>query len=89
VRVQYGVVDPLPGDLVIAERTAHDLTELTCKRLQRKDGDEWVLCAESTRPEFAEPIRLGRPSLEHHNDNEVRIVGIVLKAHQQLFNRPL
>jgi SOS-response transcriptional repressor LexA len=86
VRVQYGVVEPMPGDLVIAERTAHDLTELTCKRLH-KDGDDWLLYAESTRPEFAAPIHIGQPSLDHHSDDEVRIVGIVLKSHQQFFTR--
>lgn len=80
VDYQDGVV-PQPGQLVIACREAHDLTEMTCKRLE-KDGEEWILRAESSRPEFQEPIRLGRPSAHLHIDNGVRIIGIVLRAHQ-------
>ena len=70
---------PQPGDLVIVERHVHDLVELTCKRLAR-DGDDFVLVAESTEPTFSEPIRLGRPDEGHFSDDEIRVVGIVLSA---------
>jgi SOS-response transcriptional repressor LexA len=85
LRVAFGEVEPEPGDLVIVERHAHDLTEMTCKRLDR-DGDEWMLRCESTKPEFRdEVIRLGKARRRHHIDTEIRVVGIVIKAHQSHF----
>lgn len=87
LRVSYGFIEPLPGDLVIAERHEHDRVEMTCKRLDR-DGDEWVLRYESTKEEYQdEVIRLGKPDADLYIDNEVRIVGIVLKAHQSHWRR--
>lgn len=86
LRVIFGEVEPEPGDLVIVQRQAHDLTEMTCKRLDRK-GDEWLLRCESTKAEFQEVIRLGRPSEDTFVDNEIRVIGIVVKAHQNHFRR--
>lgn len=86
LRVAFGVVDPVPGDLVIVERHNHDLVEMTCKRLDR-DGDEWILRMESSKPEFQDIIRLGRPSRDLFTDQETRVVGIVIKAHQNHFRR--
>lgn len=86
LRVQFGTVEPVPGDLVIVERLSHDLTEMTCKRLD-VEGEDWVLRSESTKPEFQEPIRIGRPDRGLFIDNEVRVVGIVVKAHQNHFRR--
>lgn len=77
--VKFSPIAPQPGDLVIAERHAHDLVELTCKRLAL-DGDEYVLLSESTEPEFQEPIRVGRPDESMFTDDEIRVVGIVLSA---------
>lgn len=57
---------------------------MTCKRLDI-DGDEWILRSESTKDEFREPIRLGRPDRDAFIDNEVKVIGIVLKAHQNHF----
>ncbi len=85
VRVAYGKVEPQIGDLVIAERTAHDLTEMTCKRLDQ-DGDDWILRCESTKPEFQKPLRIGRPDVDA-GDDETRIVGIVVNAQQRHFKR--
>lgn len=78
-------VEPLPGDLVIVERQAHDLVETTCKRLTRNPDGEWILCAESTKAEFQSEIPLGRPDRALFVDNEVRITGVVIKAHQNHF----
>lgn len=78
-------VVPQVGQLVIACREAHGLTEMTCKRLDR-DGDEWILRAESYSPEFQEPIRLGPVSSDIYVDNEIRIIGIVVRAQQSHFN---
>lgn len=86
LRVAFGVVEPIPGDLVIIERHSHDLTEMTCKRLDR-EGDEWIARAESSQPEFQEPIRLGKPDANLYTDTECRIIGIVLNAHQNHWRR--
>lgn len=86
IRVSYGQIEPQIGDLVIAERTNHDLTELTCKRLDR-DGDDWVLRCESTKPEFQAVIRVGRPDADAVTDDETRIIGIVVNAQQRHFGR--
>ena len=86
VRVAYGRIEPQVGDLVIAERSAHDLTELTCKRLDQ-DGDDWLLVAESTKAEFQKPIKIGRPDADGGTDDETRIVGIVVNAQQRHFRR--
>lgn len=84
LRVAFGSTEPRPGDLVIVERQAHDLTEMTCKRLDL-DGEVWVLRMESTMPQFQEVIRLGKPSEDLYLDVEIRVVGIVLKSHQSHF----
>jgi len=87
LRVQFGRVEPAAGDLVIVERHNHDLTELTCKRLDIDETGDWILRCESDRPEFLEPIRLGRPDADLFVDNEVRVIGIVIRAQQNHFRR--
>lgn len=86
--VKFSPIEPKPGDLVIVERHAHDLVELTCKRLAM-DGDEYVLLCESTEAEFQEPIRLGKPDADVFVDDEIRVVGIVLSAKLDLAPRGL
>jgi len=86
LRVIFSSVEPQPGDLVVVERVNHDLTEMTCKRLD-KDGDDWVLRCESTEPEYQEIIRIGQPDPENITDLDVRVVAIVLSAKQD-FARP-
>ena len=77
--VKFSAIPPRPGDLVIVERHNHDLVELTCKRLAM-DGEDYILLAESTEPEFSDPIHVGRPDNGMFVDDEVRVVGIVLSA---------
>ncbi|MBR7621456.1 hypothetical protein JKL49_18840 [Phenylobacterium sp. 20VBR1] len=86
LRVTFGVVTPQPGDIVIVQRNRHDLQELTCKRLEF-DGHNWVLRAESTRPEFQDPIVIGRPDDGHFGDDETAVIAIVLRSHQTLYKR--
>jgi len=76
-------VEPQPGDLVIVARQAHDLTEMTCKRLDR-DGDVYLLRAESTLAEFAEPIVIGSPDNNVLTDDTIQVIGIVLRASNNL-----
>lgn len=83
VRVAFGAIVPVPGDLVIVQRQNHDLIETTCKRLAVDDAGQWILRSESTRPEFQEPIVLGRPSRSLYVDNEIMIIGIVVSAQQR------
>lgn len=86
LRVAYGYVEPQPGDIVIVQRDKHDLHELTCKRLDH-DGQNYILRAESTRAEFQEPIVIGRPDENSISDDGIRIIAIVLRAHQSLYAR--
>lgn len=81
LRVYKGRLDPQDGDLVIVQRRRHDLMETTCKRLTR-DGETWVLIAESTKPEFAEPIVLGTPDRDFAGDDDIEVIGIVARAIQ-------
>lgn len=85
VRAIAGVA-PRDGDLVIVERTAHDLTELTCKRLH-VEGGQWVLRAESNSAEFNKDIMIGNLDENHHNDNETRVIGIVVRSYQSHLRR--
>ena len=66
------------------ERTAHDLRELTCKRIEiDQEGNYW-LHSESDDPRFAEPWFIGRPDNGHFTDMEVVIEGRVIRAVQLL-----
>lgn len=80
-RIPFGVAELRPGDLVIVQRHNHDLTELTCKRLDVDNGD-WVLRCESYEPEFQDVIHIGRPSEDAFVDNEISVIGVVLSARQ-------
>lgn len=84
LRVAFGSVEPRPGDLVIVERTSHDLTEMTCKRLD-VEGEDWVLRCESYEPEFQYSLKIGRPDNGIFTDDEIRVVAIVLSAQQRHF----
>lgn len=79
-RVPFGTGDYRSGDLVIVERTAHDLRELTCKRLRVDDGGQAWLESESTLPEYAAPWFIGKPDGDHHNDMEICVIGRVLRG---------
>lgn len=78
---------PQHNDIVIVERSDGHLVETTCKRLEIKADGVFVLHAESYRPEFDEPIFMGKPDSEDHSDGYVRIIAIVDKATIQLFKR--
>lgn len=79
-RVPFGSTEVRSGHYVIVSRTAHDLRELTCKRLEiDADGNYW-LHSESDDPRFAEPWLIGRPDNGHFTDMEVRIEGRVIRA---------
>lgn len=78
---------PQVGDYVIAQRQRGGLFETTCKRLAIDDNGDWELWAESTRPEYKDPIKLGRPDSDHFEDNETRIIGIVHRSYRSHFRR--
>lgn len=81
LRPDYDRVTPTAGDLVIVERRRHDLVEMTCKRLARV-GDDWELRPESNDPKFQDPIRIKDLRRDASDDEEVRVIGIVLEARQ-------
>jgi SOS-response transcriptional repressor LexA len=79
-RVPFGFADVNIGDLVIVEREAHDLREMTCKRLKVAANGDYLLCSESDRPEFADPIVVPRSSDDEYVDNGINLVGIVIRG---------
>lgn len=80
---------PEPGDIVIVQRCRGDLIETTCKRLERLSDGSYQLRAESTRPEFQEPIAIGKPDGDYFGDDEIRIIGIVNAAVTPVLRRGL
>jgi len=68
------------GDLVIVERQAHDLCELTCKRVEIDGDGVFWLHSESDDAEFAEPWRIGKPDNGSHHDAEIRVIAKVLRG---------
>lgn len=86
LRVTFGFTEPAAGDLVVVARTRHDLIELTCKRLDKEDG-QWVLRCESTKEEFQEPIWLGNADTNLVTDDGIEIVAIVLSSQQRHYRR--
>lgn len=78
---------PIPGDIVVVQRRRGDLFETTCKRLERADDGGFQLRAESTRPEFGEPIPIGSPDNGHFADEDICIIGIVNSAITHVFRR--
>jgi SOS-response transcriptional repressors (RecA-mediated autopeptidases) len=83
-RVPFGSADVRSGQYVIVSRTAHDLRELTCKRLEIDGEGNYWLHSESDDPRFAEPWFIGRPDDGHFTDMEVCIEGRVIRAVQML-----
>lgn len=68
------------GSYVIAERTNHDLREMTCKRVEVDDAGVFWLHSESSDPRYSDPWCIGKPDADHHVDSEVRIIGKVIRA---------
>lgn len=83
-------LEPEDGDYVIVEQQRSGLYETTVKRLARRDDGVWELCAESTLPEFREPIVIGKPDKPGHYDkmdDATRVKAIVVDAYLPLRRR--
>lgn len=78
---------PQPGDIVIVRHSRGDLVETTCKRLELLEDGTFQLRAESNRPEFAEPIWLGKPDKSYFADDGIEIIGVVNTAITKVFRR--
>jgi hypothetical protein len=78
---------PKHGDIVVVQRCRGELYETTCKRLEGLPDGTFQLRAESNRPEFSEPIYLGKPDNGHFADEETSIIGIVNTAITQVYRR--
>ena len=81
-RVPFGIGGFRAGDYVIVKRHAHELHEMTCKRVEIDDEGVYWLYSESSDPKFAEPWRAGKPDEAHHDDMEISAVGKVIRAVQ-------
>ena len=78
------------GDYVIVEQQRAGLYETTVKRLSRRPDGAWELCAESSLPEFREPIYIGKPSAPGRYDgmeDTTRVKAIVIDAYLPLRRR--
>jgi len=79
-RIPFGDREPESGALVIVQRSAHDLYELTCKRFVVDDeGVRW-LHSESTDPAHQRPMRVGKDGDGADSDVEIQIIGEVLRG---------
>lgn len=78
-RIPFGSGQYRSGSLVIAERTAHDLREMTCKVLRIDEDGVYWLHSESDQPQFQEPWRVGRPDEDHHVDHEIAVIAKVVR----------
>lgn len=83
-RIPFGTGSLKAGDYVIARRTAHDLHEMTCKRVEVDDDGVFWLHSESDDPRYQEPWRIGCPDEGHHTDIEVGIIAKVIRAVRNL-----
>jgi SOS-response transcriptional repressor LexA len=80
-RIPFAIGSFKPGNYVIVERTAHDLVELTCKRVEVDGEGVYWLHSESSDPRYQDPWRIGRPDEAHHADDvEIRVIGKVIRA---------
>jgi hypothetical protein len=79
-RIAFGSGAFKPGDLVIVERHSHDLRELTCKRVELDGDGVYWLHSESDQPQFQAPWPIGRPDTGVQVDNEVTVIGKVLRG---------
>lgn len=77
------LIQPMPGQIVIAQHNRGDLCEMTCKRLGRDANGQWFLMPESTRPEHQDRIPIGAPDADYALDDGIVIVGIVNAAIMQ------
>lgn len=80
-------VSPSDGDYVIVERSRGGLRETTCKRLRQRPDGNYELVAESSLPEFSEPMLIGKPDFNAETDDETRAVALVLSARLPLFRQ--
>lgn len=82
------------GDYVIVEKLQAALRETTCKRLALRPDGNWELRAESTLPEFRDPIFIGKPidrpdgpGFDGVTDDEIRVRAVVIDAYLPLARR--
>lgn len=75
------------GDYVIVQRKAHELVELTVKRLEIDDAGQHWLHSESSDERYKEPWPVGSPSVDHHDDTEIAVVAKVIRAVQDFERR--
>lgn len=87
-------IDIQPDDYVIVEQRRNGLTETTCKRLSRRADGDWELLAESTLPQFQQPIHIGKPVETHDaavfdamDEHEIRVKALVIDAYLPLRRR--
>ena len=79
-RTPFAVMAYQSGDLVIVERQAHDLCEMTCKRVDIDGEGVFWLRSESDDPAFSEPWRIGAAGDGSDQDVNIQIIAKVLRG---------
>ncbi len=79
-RVPFGFGELRAGDLVVVERKAHDLHEMTCKRLAIDEDGVYWLKSDSDQPQFQSPWHVGKPDATMHIDTEITVIGKVVRG---------
>lgn len=80
-RIPFGTGDLKSGDYLIVERTAHELRELTCKRVEIDADGSFSLHCESSDPKYKNVVwQIGMPDAGHHIDEEIAITAKVVRA---------
>lgn len=71
---------PQDGDVVIVRWRRELLFETTCKTLRIARDGTYSLHCESDRPEFREPVFVGKPDPDGVIDDDARIIAVVERA---------
>jgi transcriptional regulator with XRE-family HTH domain len=86
-RVPFGVGAVESGDYVIVARENHGLYELTCKRIELDENEDFLLFSESSNPKYAEPIKIPRSNDFEFFDGDVSVVGVVIRQVRDMTRR--
>lgn len=86
-RVAFGVGTVESGDYVIVARKNHGLYEMTCKRIELDENEDFLLFSESSNPKYAEPIKIPKSTDFEFFDGDVTVVGVVIRQVRDMTRR--
>ena len=78
-KIPFGMGNVESGDYVIVARENHGLYEMTCKRIELDENNDFLLFSESSNPKYNEPIKIPRSNDFEFFDGDVTVVGVVIR----------